>query len=143
MSEYKGHCWPLAEVCTLRSAILVRCGVICEQILPRVSFRTLLLLVLHLTPSHHVTSLLLAAVRRDCPADRRPGGHGGALHPAPGRGAEGGATSRPHRGRLRPGEQDGEGLPGHPQGHRLHRLPLHPLRDGGMPAAKCCFVCKV
>lgn len=77
-------------------------------------------------PSH-----LSPAVCRDRPADRCPGGHGGALHPAPGRGAEGGAAGRPHRGRLCPGEQDGEGLSGHPQRHRLHRLALHPLRDGG------------
>lgn len=72
-----------------------------------------------------------AAFRRDRPAHRRPGRHGGAEHTAPGRGAEGGATGRPHRGRLRPGEQDGEGLSGHPPGHRLHRLPVHPLRSGG------------
>lgn len=71
------------------------------------------------------------AVCRDRPADRCPGGHGGALHPAPGRGAEGGAAGRPHRGRLCPREQDGEGLSVHPQRHRLHRLALHPLRDGG------------
>lgn len=71
----------------------------------------------------------VAAVCRDRPAHRRPGGHGGPLHPAAGRGAEGGETGRPHRGRLRPGEQDGEGLAGHPQGHRVHRLPLHPLRQ--------------
>ena len=70
----------------------------------------------------------VTAVRRDRPADRRAGGHGGPVHPAPGRGAEGGAPGRPHRGRLSPREQDGESLPGHPQGHRLHRLPLHPLR---------------
>lgn len=68
------------------------------------------------------------AVRWDRPADRRPGGDGGALHPAAGRGAEGGAAGGAHRGRLGPGEQDGEGLAGHPQGHRLHSLPLHPLR---------------
>lgn len=71
------------------------------------------------------------AVRRDRAAHRRPGGHRGPLHPAPGRGAEGGATGRPHRGRLRAGEQDGEGLASHPQGHRLYRLSLHPLRRGG------------
>lgn len=76
----------------------------------------------HSGPSHPLT-----AVCRDRPADGRPGGHGGALHPAPGRSAEGGAAGGAHRGRLRPGEQDGEGLTGHPQGHRLHRLPLHPL----------------
>lgn len=109
---------------------------------------TLFLLMLHhpppplchisssLIPSHPIPPLShscspTAALRGDRHADRRAGGHGGALHPAPGRGAEGGATGRPHRGRLRPGEQDGEGLPGHPQGHRLHRLPLHPLRDEG------------
>lgn len=75
--------------------------------------------------------LLPRAFRGDRPAHRRPGRHGGAEHTAPGRGAEGGATGHPHCGRLRPGEQDGEGFSGHPPGHRLHRLPVHPLSSGG------------
>lgn len=79
-----------------------------------------------LTPSISAT-----AFRRDRPAHRRPGRHGGTEHTAPGRGAEGGATGRPHCGRLRLGEQDGEGLSGHPPRHRLHRLPVHPLTSGG------------
>lgn len=115
-----------------------------------ISFWTLSLLVAsftispcHVSPSLESILLLsrsccpITAVRRDRPADGRPGGHGGPLHPAPGRGAEGGATGRPHCGRLRPGEQDGESLLGHPQGHRLHRLPLHPLREGWMNVFLC------
>lgn len=70
------------------------------------------------------------AVRRDRPADGRPGGHNGALHSASGRGSERVAPGRPHRGRFGAREQDGEGLPRHPEGHRLYRLALHPLRDG-------------
>lgn len=83
------------------------------------------------------------AFRRDRPAHRRPGRHGGAEHTAPGRGAEGGPTGRPRCGRLRPGEQDGEGLFGHPPGHRLHGLPVHPLTSGGGANDACSqvFLC--
>ena len=84
----------------------------------------------HVAPGPCLTVVPSAALLGDRPAHRRPGRHGGPEHTAPGRGAEGGAAGRPHCGRLRPGEQDGEGVPGHPEGHRLHRLPVHPLRSG-------------
>lgn len=87
---------------------------------------------------HSHPSRPLTAVCRDRPADGRPGGHGGALHPAPGRSAKRGAAGGTHCGRLRPGEQDGEGLAGHPQGHRLHRLPLHPLSVDGRGQMLLC-----
>lgn len=73
---------------------------------------------------------IAAAVCGDSPADRRAGRHGGTLHPASRRGAEGGAAGRQDRGRLGAGQQDGEGVAGHPQGHRLHSLLVHSLRRG-------------